>query len=211
MYDVFYNIFQSSLKDLQLRYMDTDSFELHFIEGNVDNDHIDLSNPEPPIKTNNNVPGKFKQELGSRTVEEFRALSPKTYSFKDYSNKTKEKGIKNCNNAKNEEYYNALMYNPQRTVDECRIQKFCDNMTTTKRSMIGLNTFDDKIFYVNNIKSYHHDENLYLFKKDLVNKIKASSLDLGKAQLANNILELTIIVDRKSIKAAIRLYNDLCI
>ena len=35
---------------------------------------------------------------------------------------TKEKGIKNCNNAKHEEYHNALMYNTQRTVDECRIQ-----------------------------------------------------------------------------------------
>ena len=35
---------------------------------------------------------------------------------------TKEKGKKNCNNAKHEEYLNALMYNTQRTVDECRIQ-----------------------------------------------------------------------------------------
>ena len=60
--------------------------------------------------------------MGSRIIEEFIALSPKTYSFEDYPNKTKEKGIKNCNNAKHEEYYNALMYNTQKTVDECRIQ-----------------------------------------------------------------------------------------
>ena len=40
-------------------------------------------------------------------------------------------------------------------------------MTTTKTSKISLNTFDDKRFYVNNIKSYPHDENLYLFKSDL--------------------------------------------
>ena len=44
MYDVFYNILQPSLKDLQLHYMDTDSFVLSFTEGNVDNDHMDLSN-----------------------------------------------------------------------------------------------------------------------------------------------------------------------
>ena len=37
-------------------------------------------------------------------MEEFIALSSKTYSFKDYPNKTKEKGIKNCYNAKHEEY-----------------------------------------------------------------------------------------------------------
>ena len=181
---------------------------------------MDLSNPEPPIKTNNKVPGKFKHEMGSNIIEEFVALTPKTYSFKDYPNKTKEKGIKNCNNAKHEEYYNALMYNTQRTVDDCRIQKFGDNMTRTKTSEISLNTFDDKRFYVNNIKSYPHDENLYLFKRDLVNKINNSTLELlvkigldvskeSLESLINNILELTFNDDRLLIEAAIKLYNDL--
>ena len=117
MYDVFYIILQPSLKNLQLHYMDTDSFVLSFTEGNVDNEHMDLSDLEPPIKTNKKVPDKFKHEMGSKIIEEFVALTPKTYSFKDYPNKTKEKGIKNCNNAKHEEYYNALMYNTERSVD----------------------------------------------------------------------------------------------
>ena len=168
MYDIFYNIFQPSLKDLQLHFMDTDSFLLSYTEGKVSDEHMDLSNQEPPIKTNNKVPGKFKHEMGSNAIEELVALTPKTYSFKDYPNKTKEKGIKNCNNAKHEEYHNALMYNTERTVDECGKQKIGDNMTT-KTSKISLNTFDDKIFYVNIIKSYPHDDNLYLFKRDLVN------------------------------------------
>ena len=34
-------------------------------------------------------------------------------------------------------------------------------MTTTKTSKISLNIFDDKRFYVNNIKSYPHDKELY--------------------------------------------------
>ena len=200
MYDVFYNILQPSL---QLHYMDTNSFVLSFSEVNVDNEHMDLSNLDCPIKTNNKVPGKFKHELGSKVLEEFLALSLKTYSFKDCPKNTKEKGIKNCNNAKHEEYYNALMYNTQRTVDEYRIQKVGDNMTTTKTSKIGLNTFDDKRFFVNNIKSYSLDENLYLFKRDLINKIYQadSSLDVK----LNNIKELTIKEDRKFIEAAIRL------
>ena len=63
------------------------------------------------------------------------------------------------------------MDNTQRTVDECRIQKVGDNMTTTKTSKISLNTFDDKKFFVNNIKSYPHDEILYLFKRDLIKMI----------------------------------------
>ena len=37
--------------------MDTDSFVLCFTEGNVDDDHMELSIFEPPIKTNNKVPG----------------------------------------------------------------------------------------------------------------------------------------------------------
>ena len=70
MYDVFYNILQPSHKDLQLHYMDIDSFVLNFSEGNVDNEHMDLSNLDPrsgfldpPIKTNNKVPVKFKYEM----------------------------------------------------------------------------------------------------------------------------------------------------
>ena len=94
MYDVFYNTLQPSLKDLQHHYMDTDRFVLNFSEGNVDNEHMDLSNLEPPIKTNYKVQSKFKHELGSKIIEEFIARSPKTYSFKHYPKKTKEKGKK---------------------------------------------------------------------------------------------------------------------
>ena len=45
-----------------------------------------------------------------------------------------------------------------------------------KTSKISLNTFDDKRFYVNNIKSYPHDENLYLFKRDLIKMIRQASV-----------------------------------
>ena len=50
MYDVFYNILQPSLKDLQLHYMDTDSFVLSYSEGKVSDEHMDLSNLDTPIK-----------------------------------------------------------------------------------------------------------------------------------------------------------------
>ena len=69
------------------------------------------------------------------------------------------------------------MNNTQRTVDECRIQKVGVNMTKAKTSKISLNIFDDKRFYVNNIKSYPHDKELNLFKRDLIKKIcEAGSL-----------------------------------
>ena len=220
MFDVFYNILQPSLKDLTLHYMDTDSFVLSYSEGKVSDEHMDLSNLDIPIKTNNKVPGKHKHELGSMIIGEFIALSPKTYSFKNYPKNSKEKGIKKHNNARHIDFYDALMNNTQRTVDESRIQKVGDSMTTTKTSRISLNIFDDKRFYVNNIKSYSHDENLYLLKRDLLNKINNTTLELlvklgldeSKESLEviiNNIKELTIKEDRKFIEAAIRLYNDL--
>ena len=63
--------------------MDTDIFVLGFSEGSVDDKNMDLSNLDTPIKTNNKVRGKFKHELGSREIEEFVVLKPKTYSFKN--------------------------------------------------------------------------------------------------------------------------------
>ena len=70
--------------------------------------------------------------------------------------------------------------------------------------------------FINYIESFSHDENLYPFKRDLVNEIKEgntmlrhTSSVLDKDQLDDNILELTINDDRKLIEAAIRLYNDM--
>ena len=121
MFDVFYNILQPSLKDLTLHYI-SDSFVLSYSEDKVSDEHMDLSNLDEPIKTNNKVPGKFKHKLGSRVIEEFIALSPKTNSFKNYPKNTREKGIKKHNKARHIDYYDALMNNSQRTVDACRIQ-----------------------------------------------------------------------------------------
>ena len=112
-------------------------------------------------------------------------------------------------------------------------------MTTIKISKRSLSYFDDKRFYVNNIKNYPLDENMYLFKRNLVYKIceQISSvagflinnttlelfiklrLDVSKeslealiwepAPLINNIKELTIKKDRKLIETAISLCNNL--
>ena len=171
MYEFLYDVIQPSLKDLMLHYMDTDSFVLSFSEGNVDdknNKFMDLGNLDNPIKTNNRVPGKFKHELGSREIKEFIVIKPKTYSLVTHGqNRTaKKKGIKKENNGKHEDYYNALMDNKERIVEECRTQKVGGNMSTIKTNKRSLNNFDDKRFYINNINSYPHDENLYLFKRD---------------------------------------------
>ena len=160
--------------------MDTDSFVLSFSEGKVDDKYMDLSNLDTPINTNNIFPGKFKHELGSRQIEEFIVLKPKTKSLVTHGqNRTaKEKGIKKENNGKHEDYYNVLMDNKERIVKQCRTQKVRFKMSTIKTNKRSLNNFDDNKFYVNNIKNYPHDENLYLFQTDLVNKINNITLEL---------------------------------
>ena len=71
--------------------------------------------------------------------------------------------------------------------------------------------------YVNSIKSYPHDENFYLFKKDLINKISSATieqltqLDLDKEEDKHLIIEntnkLTVYDDCKLFLAAISIYN----
>ena len=113
------------------------------------------------------------------------------------------------------------MDNKERTVEESRIQKVGSCMTTIKISKRSLSNFD-KRFYVNNIKSYPLDENMYFFKRDLLNKISQQTLSVPNRRtmvkpaligetgsLINNIKELTIKEDRKFIEAAIRLYKEL--
>ena len=78
--------------------MDTDSFVLNFTEGSVPNEYMDLSNLDTKIKTNNKVPSKFKHEFGSKVIEGFIGLQPKTYSFKNKISKEKRtKKEINCN------------------------------------------------------------------------------------------------------------------
>ena len=145
-----------------LHYIDTHSFELSFIEGKVDDKYMDLTNLDAPIKTNSKVPANFSHELGSREIEEIMVLKPKTYSFKNGT--AKEKGIKKENNGKHEDYYNELMDNKERIIEECRILEVGDKMSTIKTNKRSLNKLDDKKFYVYKIKSDLYDENLYLFK-----------------------------------------------
>ena len=51
---------------------------------------MDLITLDIPKKPNKKVPSKFKQEFGSKPIEQFVTLSPKKFSFK-YSGKWKAK------------------------------------------------------------------------------------------------------------------------
>ena len=82
-------------------------------------------------------------------------------------------------------------------------------MITSKISKRSLSIFDDKRFYVNNIKSYPLEENMYLFKKDFLNNISQQTSPMANPALVNKIKVITINDDRKFIETAIRLYKEL--
>ena len=51
-------------------------------------------------------------------------------------------------------------------------------MTTTKSSETRLYSFNDNRFRLNSIKNNPHDDNLYLFKRDLINKMYTAPIEL---------------------------------
>ena len=81
-------------------------------------------------------------------------------------------------------------------------------MATIKTSKRSFSNFDDERFDVNNIRSYPLDENMYLFKRDLVNKIceQTSSVASQAGSLINNttlelLIKLGIDVSKKIIRS----------
>ena len=51
MIDTFFNVLKPSLEDLQLHYMDTDSFMLSYCKRIIPDEYMDLNNLDIPIKT----------------------------------------------------------------------------------------------------------------------------------------------------------------
>ena len=109
------------------------------------------------------------------------------------------------------------MYNKERTLKENWVIKIRKNIVTVNKTKRSLNSFDDKGFCVNNIERYPHDNDLYAFENDLINKAINAPLKLlinfclieDKNLLIENIKELTINDERELIFADITVYIDL--
>ena len=169
MYETYYDILQPYFgqENIQLHYMDCDSFILSIETENIINDlknHEDLfdfSNLDKNhelFSNKNKVVGKFKIETPEDIwIDEFVALRSKCYAFKCGDNsKNKLKGISKSQskNIKFEEYKKCL--------DGEDYQQECDNyiikpinhemiLQIVKKSTLSI--FDDKRCYINNIES----------------------------------------------------------
>ena len=170
MYETYYDKLQPYFgqENIQLHYMDTDSFILKvntkdiikdlknlgdiFDFSNLDENHELFSNK------NKKVIGKFKNECPRNIwIDEFICLRSKMYAFKcggDSKNKLKGISKSQSKNIKFEEYKKCL--------DGEDYQQECDNyitrsnnheMVLQKLKKSTLSIFDDKRCYINNIES----------------------------------------------------------
>ena len=170
MYETYYDKLQPYFgqENIQLHYMDTDSFilsvntkdiikDLKNLEDKFDFSYLDKTH-ELFSNKNKKVIGKFKNETPKNVwIDEFICLRSKMYAFKcgdDSKNKLKGISKSQSKNIKFEEYKKCL--------DGEDYQQECDNyikrsinhemfLQKTKKSTLSI--FDDKRCYINNIES----------------------------------------------------------
>ena len=170
MYETYYDILQPYFRqeNIQLHYMDCDSFVLSIETQNIINDLKNLEdlfdfsnldkNHELFSNKNKKVVGKFKIETPENIwIDEFVALRSKCYAFKCGDNsKNKLKGIykSQSKNIKFEEYYNCLFGREyQQECDNYILRSINHEMVLQKVKKSTLSVFDDKRCYIINIES----------------------------------------------------------
>ena len=170
MYETYYDKLQPYFgqENIQLHYMDCDSFIMSIETENIINDLKNLENlfdfsnldknHELFSNKNKKVVGKFKIETPKNIwIDEFVALRSKCYAFKcgNYS-ENKLKGISKSysKNIKFYEYYNCL--SGEEYLQECDnyiLRSINHDMILQKVNKSTLSIFDDKRCYINNIGS----------------------------------------------------------
>ena len=170
MYETYYDKLQPYFgqENIQLHYMDCDSFVLSIETQNIINDLKNLEdlfdfsnlNKNHDLFSNKNkkVVGKFKIETPKNIwIDEFVALRSKCYAFKcgdDSKNKLKGISKSQSKNIKFEEYYNCLFGREyQQECDNYILRSLNYEIVLQKVRKSTLSIFDDKRCYINNIEN----------------------------------------------------------
>ena len=173
MYDYHYNTIKKQYKDRAvLLFTDTDSLTYEIKTDDIykdmekDKNLYDFSEyPENhPLYDicNKKVIGKFKDETKSKIITEFVGLRAKMYSFKteEYESK-KAKGIKKLvvkKDLKFDDYKRSLFGSTktdiQQTTKFNTIRSYKHEVYTIEQSKIGLCSFDDKRYLIDNVNTY---------------------------------------------------------
>ncbi len=171
MYNFHYNIIKPYFKEnIQVLYTDTDSFIYEISNKTYDEivsifkqiDIFDFSNyPSNHIlfnSKNKKVPGYFKDEMGSKQIEEFVGLRSKMYAIKfcKHEEIKAAKGVKKNIIKQNftfNLYKDILFSSGQREDDYKNIASHSHNVQTLHQKKITLSSFDDKRYLLNEIYS----------------------------------------------------------
>ena len=161
MYEFWYDYMKPKYDDnVKLCYMDTDSFKMNIetedfykdvandVEKRYDTSNYECDRPLPTGK-NKKVIGLMKDELGGRTIKEFVALRPKTYSYltDDYKKDKKAKGTKNCvikRMIKFNDYKKCLLNGEVVLKSQQRFKSKGHDVYTENINKIALSSNDDK-------------------------------------------------------------------
>ena len=162
MYEFWYDYMKPKYGDsIKLCYMDTDSFIMHIktedfykdiandVEKRFDTSDYEVNRPLPTGK-NKKMIGSMKDELGGKTMTEFVALRPKTYSYltDDCKEDKKAKGKKKCvikQRLKFNDYKDCLLNNKISLKSQQRFKSERHDVYTEEINKIALSSNDDKI------------------------------------------------------------------
>eukprot|EP00794_Sanderia_malayensis_P014470 gene14470-biopygen11584 len=167
MYDFHYNFAKPNLPNVQLCYMDTDSFiydipmsqdqvnrVLKDHEDGFDFSNYDKEHPNYSVR-NKKVIGKMKDELGGGKMIEFVGLRSKMYSLRIDDGQTikRAKGI-NKNVAKkqikHEDYLDCLKEQQTYSHRQRNIESHNHTIYTTERTKKSLSSLDNKRYILDN-------------------------------------------------------------
>ena len=161
MYEFWYDYMKPKYGDnVELCYMDTDSFIMHIktenfykdiaddVEERFDTSNYEVNRPLPAGK-NKKVTGLMKDKLGGKIMTEFVALRPKTYSYltDDCEEDKKGKGTKKCVIKRRlifNDYKDCLLNNQIVLKSQQRFKNERDDVCTEELNMITLSSNDDK-------------------------------------------------------------------
>jgi hypothetical protein len=169
MFKFYYDTLKSNFENVNLLYMDTDSFTLHFRTANLYSKLYDLKDafdfneyPKDHVLhdvTNKKVIGKFKDELSGNLMNKFISLRSKMYAFTKLNEAVEKKVLKGINRSVVEkkitfdDYFNCLMNNKMDKHQCLRFQSNLHQVYTIELTKVALTSTDDKRHYLDNIRS----------------------------------------------------------
>ena len=154
MYEFFYDFLQKKSRNIELLYMNTDSFIIEITDENFDEimyeckEYFDLSNLRKDCKyycgNNKKVPGKMKDEYGGTPIVEFILPKPKSYTLIDGDNYEKSRHKSHSPSFKSSKFKDVVNNKKVIRHPMKKITSKKHKIYTQESNKISLSCFDDK-------------------------------------------------------------------